>query len=114
MLSLLLFSLQITLPIAILVLLGTFFKRIGWIDEHQICHFCQHGELQVSRHINSGDFLLQEQAASCVSFAFAEDLVNLCGILPDYGARIATDCSGYWCGAFFFQATDSRGLDIRD
>jgi len=32
-LSLLLFSLQITLPIAILVLLGTFFKRIGWIDE---------------------------------------------------------------------------------
>ncbi|WP_320826508.1 AEC family transporter [Reinekea sp.] len=33
MLSLLLFSLQITLPIAILVLLGTLFKRLGWIDE---------------------------------------------------------------------------------
>jgi len=32
-LSYLLFSLQITLPIAILVLLGTLFKRIGWIDE---------------------------------------------------------------------------------
>lgn len=33
MLSLLLFSLQITLPIAILALLGVWFRRLGWITE---------------------------------------------------------------------------------
>jgi predicted permease len=33
LLALLLFSLQITLPIALIVVLGVWFKRIGWLDE---------------------------------------------------------------------------------
>ncbi len=33
MLALLLFSLEVTLPIAILVMLGYWFRKIGWIDE---------------------------------------------------------------------------------
>lgn len=33
MFALLLFSLQITLPIALIVVLGVWFKRIGWLDE---------------------------------------------------------------------------------